>query len=247
VASSRGRGITSAGSHEIRNRDFRFSWLPTRIALAKHQRGGTRPREGDGTSPSGCDAGGYEVAACADGRDNDADGLVDFEDADCCDGSAGQLYAMDLRKGRLRPRGGTQSLLRLKGTLVRSGLGGTLDPPTQLVGVQLRSSESGEVLCAGFPAGSFQTVKKGFRYSRKKRPLPVEVGRNLDRVRVKVSKSGQVRFKLKGRRAELTTPPEGTITVTVGFSTPGADPSTNVCSQAVRLFRGGKRGQLRFP
>jgi CSLREA domain-containing protein len=79
VASSRGRGITSAGSHEIRNRDFRFSWLPTRIALAKHQRGGTRPREGDGTSPSGCDAGGYEVAACADGRDNDADGLVDFD------------------------------------------------------------------------------------------------------------------------------------------------------------------------
>jgi CSLREA domain-containing protein len=49
------------------------------VALTTDQRGGTRPREGDGTSPSGCDAGAYEVAACADGRDNDGDGLVDFD------------------------------------------------------------------------------------------------------------------------------------------------------------------------
>jgi hypothetical protein len=49
------------------------------VALTQDQRGGTRPREGDGTSPSGCDVGAYEVTACADGRDNDADGLVDFD------------------------------------------------------------------------------------------------------------------------------------------------------------------------
>jgi hypothetical protein len=49
------------------------------IALTKDQRGGMRPREGDGSAPSGCDVGAYEVAACADGRDNDGDGLVDFD------------------------------------------------------------------------------------------------------------------------------------------------------------------------
>ena len=38
-----------------------------------------RPREGDGSAPSGCDIGAYEVAPCADGLDNDGDGLVDFD------------------------------------------------------------------------------------------------------------------------------------------------------------------------
>jgi len=28
---------------------------------------------------------------------------------------------------------------------------------------------------------------------------------------------------------------------------PGTPSSQNVCSQAVRLFRGGKKGQLKFP
>src|SRR5262249_10583702 len=49
------------------------------ITLTKDQRGGARPREGDGAPPAACDVGAYEVAACADGRDNDADGLVDFD------------------------------------------------------------------------------------------------------------------------------------------------------------------------
>jgi hypothetical protein len=49
------------------------------VALTKDQRGGMRPREGDGSAPSGCDIGAYEVAPCADGLDNDGDGLVDFD------------------------------------------------------------------------------------------------------------------------------------------------------------------------
>ena len=49
------------------------------IPLTKDQRGGMRPREGNGGAPSGCDIGAYEVAACADGIDNDGDGLIDFD------------------------------------------------------------------------------------------------------------------------------------------------------------------------
>ncbi len=49
------------------------------VKLTKDQRGGSRPREGDGSAPSGCDIGAYEVAPCADGLDNDGDGLVDFD------------------------------------------------------------------------------------------------------------------------------------------------------------------------
>jgi hypothetical protein len=50
---------------------------------------------------------------CGDCIDNDGDGAIDFEDPDCCDATSDQLYAMVLRKGRLRQKGGTQSLLRL--------------------------------------------------------------------------------------------------------------------------------------
>jgi hypothetical protein len=49
------------------------------VKLTKDQRGGMRPREGNGGAPNGCDIGAYEVAPCADGLDNDGDGLVDFD------------------------------------------------------------------------------------------------------------------------------------------------------------------------
>jgi hypothetical protein len=49
------------------------------VALNKDQRGGWRPREGDGAAPNGCDVGAYEVQACADGIDNDSDGFIDFD------------------------------------------------------------------------------------------------------------------------------------------------------------------------
>jgi hypothetical protein len=183
---------------------------------------------------------------CGDCLDNDGDGQVDFEDEDCCDAAAGQLFQMDLRKGRLRSRGASQSALRLKATLARTGLAAKLDPPGQLVGVQIRS-EAGEVLCASVPTGSFKKRRNAYRFSRKKTPVPVDVGRNLDRIQVKKTKTGQVRFRLKAKRAELATPAEGILRITVGFTRGDGIASQNACSQAVRLFRGGKRGQLTFP
>ena len=66
-------------------------------------------------------------------------------------------------------------------------------------------------------------------------------------MRIKTTKRGLVRFRLSAKRAHLTTPAEGTLQITVGFTRGRAETSQNVCSQAVRLFRGGKRGQLTFP
>jgi hypothetical protein len=187
-----------------------------------------------------------QAETCGDCLDNDRDGLVDFEDPDCCDAAAGQLFDMHLQKGRVRSRAASQSTLRLKGTLARSGLAGKLDPRTQQVGVQIRS-EAGEIFCASIPTGSFAKKRNVYRFSRKKTPLPVEIARNLDRVHVKMTKKGLVRFRVKAKRAELTTPAEGQLRITVGFTRAGAAGSENACSQAVRLFRGGKRGQLVFP
>jgi len=193
-----------------------------------------------------CVAGG-EI--CGDCIDNDGDGLTDFEDPDCCDASAGQLFAMELRKGRVRPRKSAEALLRLKGGLARSGLASMIDPPTNVVALQIESQENGEVLCAMIPAGKFVKAKKGrtFNYSRKKAQVPLELGRNLDRIVIKILKNGQVRYRAKGKHTALRTPPEGTLRITFGFSRPGSPASDNVCSQAVRVFRGGKKGQLRYP
>jgi hypothetical protein len=183
---------------------------------------------------------------CGDCRDNDGDGLVDFEDADCCDAGTGQLFEMDLRKGRVRSKTGAASLLRLKATLAKSGLASRIALPGQHVGIQLRT-DAGEVLCAAVPAGSFTKKKQSYRFSRKKTPVPTEIGRDIDRVLVKVTKKGQVKFRLKAKRAALVTPATGGIVrITVGFTTQGGSASQNVCSQAVRAFRGGKNG-LKFP
>jgi hypothetical protein len=179
---------------------------------------------------------------CNDGVDNDGDGFVDFEDPDCCDPQADQKFDLELKKGRFRPRAAQQSSVRLKGGLARSGLAGRIDPVTQEVVVQINSAGSGEVLCAAIPAGKFVKKKKQtFRFSRKKTPVPTEIGRDLDRVLVKLTKKGQVKFRLKAKRAALVTPATGGIVrITVGFTTQGGSASQNVCSQAVRTFRGGK-------
>jgi hypothetical protein len=185
---------------------------------------------------------------CGNCIDDDGDGLVDFEDPDCCAAQAGQLFQMDLRHARLRPRRATgRTLLRVKSALARSGLAGRIDPLAQQVGIQIRSADRGELLCASIPAGKFLKRKKGYVFSQKRTPLPPELGRNLNRVRIKPLKSGVVAFRMKGRQALLATPAEGTLQISVGFMRPGTPSSQNVCSQAVRLFRGGKKGQLAFP
>jgi hypothetical protein len=184
---------------------------------------------------------------CGDCIDNDGDGFTDFEDPDCCDPEAGQRFPLELKKGKFRPRSAAQSGLRLKGALAKTGLGGKIEPPANQVIVQIHS-DAGEVLCASIPAGKF-VKKRGrtFRYSSKRTPLPVEMGKNLDRVVIKVKKNGQVRFRVKGKRAQLATPARGTIQITLGFLRPGAPASQNACSQGVRIFRSGKKGQLSFP
>src|SRR6185503_18907722 len=80
---------------------------------------------------------------CDDCRDNDGDGLTDFEDPDCCSKQTGQLFDMDFRKGRLRAHSSSQSTLRLKGTIAR-GLGSKMDPTAQQVGIQIRNQADGE-------------------------------------------------------------------------------------------------------
>ena len=58
------------------------------------------------------------------------------------------------------------------------------EAPHQQVAVQIRDA-NGQLLCAQLPAGTFTKRRKAFRFSRKKTPLPVEIARDLDRMRVK--------------------------------------------------------------
>jgi len=59
---------------------------------AMDARGVARPQDGDFDGVSGCDIGafelGFEADLCADGADNDGDGLLDCADDDCCAAAA---------------------------------------------------------------------------------------------------------------------------------------------------------------
>jgi hypothetical protein len=67
-----------------------------------------------------------------------------------------------------------------QGTLAKSGLASRIALPGQHVGIQVRT-DAGEVLCAAVPSGSFTKKKQSYRFSRKKKPVPTEIGRDLDR------------------------------------------------------------------
>jgi hypothetical protein len=184
---------------------------------------------------------------CGDCIDNDGNGLTDFEDPACCSQLAGEIFPMTIKKGKLRPMVKGRSLLRMRGTLARSGLAAMIDPPNEDVFLQIRQQNTGELLCAKIPTGKFVKLRKIFRYSRKKNPAPPELAHDLDKMKIKVLKNGQVRFAVKGKGVLADTPPQGAIQVTIGFRRPAKGNAANVCSSATRAFRSGKKNAVIFP
>jgi hypothetical protein len=80
-------------------------------------------------SPNGCTCVASAVVReiCGDCADNDGDGLVDFQDSDCC--PQHQSYAMTVTKGRLKARGATTKL-KLRSRLAQSGPTSSRPPRT---------------------------------------------------------------------------------------------------------------------
>ena len=178
---------------------------------------------------------------CGNCIDDDGNGLTDFEDPACCMQS--QAFTMTVTRGLLRPRGAT-TRLKLKSLLAKVGLA-DVNPLKQDVFVQIRPAGGTDVLCAKAPADKFMKMHGAFKFwDRQHRVASAE---GISDIRVQVRRDGSVRFSAVGKRVKFSTPPAGTLQVTVGFRDPATAEAGNRCSTQTQAFRTGRQGQLLAP
>jgi hypothetical protein len=191
-------------------------------------------------SPEACRCVGGPKEICGNCIDDDANGQTDFEDVACCPQQ--QSFAMTVRRGRLRPRGGT-TRLRLSSILAQSGLD-KVNPRKQDVFLQIRPLGGTDLLCAKVPAAKFMRMHGAFKFwDRKHR---VASAKGLDDMNIRVKKTRSVRLRTVGRRVQFRMPGHGSLQVTVGFHDPVSD-AQNSCSTQVQAFRTGRAGRLIAP
>jgi len=182
------------------------------------------------------------VEICGNCIDDNLNGLTDFEDPACCSGSAGQAFVTDFRRGRIKPRTESESLLRLKSVLATGGF--EADAATDEVQLQIREQDGPEVLCTIVPPAGFAQRGRVFRFRNP--DGAVESAKGVRLMFVKMRKNGEVRFRAKARQGQFATPATGSLRITVGFRDPsGANPPR--CSAADVLFRRNQKGALIYP
>ena len=178
---------------------------------------------------------------CDNCLDDDGDGDVDFEDADCC--SAGQTATLTLKKGLIKPAPADRAKVSLAATLSASGLAsGTT--ATQDVFLQL-ASDGGEVVCARVPAAQITRKKNGVVFKDPKHAVTSALG--VDRLVVSQKKTGSGRLKAGGKQVMLTPPAPGPIAVVLGLRNPDLDQGTSTCAKGTATFHATKKGVLKFP
>lgn len=174
------------------------------------------------------------VEDCGNCRDDDGDGDVDLEDADCC---AGGTTALTLRTALMKPRNGNAgSKLALAGNAPWT----LAQPPVPSdVLLQLRAVDADTGLCATFPAAAFQ---------RRKQTLRLRHGGSrpdgLSSVTLKGKPGDPVALAVAGKRTTLAVPGVGDLRVTWALR----DGAGQVrCSGTRAALRPAKKGALRFP
>jgi hypothetical protein len=181
------------------------------------------------------------VEICGNCLDDDGDGLVDFEDADCCSSTSGAL--LDLKKGLLRPGDGAVAKVKLKAKTSASGLPASTTS-TQDLSLQIRT-ESGEVLCARVAAAEMVRKKRALKFRDKSGSVGFAEG--LTKVTIKEKKKdGSGKLNAGGKKVELTVPAAGPLTVTLALRDPATAEAGNYCASGTFTFRETKKG-LRFP
>ncbi|MFN8544027.1 MAG: hypothetical protein U0807_07470 [Candidatus Binatia bacterium] len=164
--------------------------------------------------------------SCGNCIDDDGDGLVDYEDPDCCAVRGEiQLKSGKFQRGKGGPRNGKLTL----NTILGSQFVG-VDPTTQPVTVQL-SNETGKALyCFSAGAGKWSRRGKGFVFSEPLAPLIKGA--------MKATKKNTVTFATNGKNIDVSgfTKPSLTATVRVG----------DRCASATTSLKTSKTGQ-KFP
>ncbi len=147
---------------------------------------------------------------CGDCLDNDGDGLVDYEDPDCC----AQPWSLGLRRmlvRRISSRGHNALALKaVSSTPAPSGL----DPVAQDATLQI-ADDHGELFCSVMPSSSWRRRGNGHRFVFRDPSGRLAGGLVKGRL---VVKTGKVLFATGGRKKVRMRPPESTtLRVTVGI------------------------------
>ena len=175
-----------------------------------------------------------ETELCDNCSDDDGDGLVDFEDPDCCVAAAAPLT---LRKSTLRPRGVGVAKLKLTAKLATGPVAdGTV--ATQDLTIQLRGP--GDAFCARVPAGSLVRRQKSLTFRGN-----ILGAHGVERISL-VEKRRGAKLAVSGSDAQLDAPAPGPITAILGLRDPATAETGNQCASGSAVFRAAKRG-VRYP
>jgi hypothetical protein len=176
---------------------------------------------------------------CGNCRDDDGDGLVDFEDPGCCPGGTA---AMTLKKlGIAAGKKGTK--LALSGTLAESGVApGTA--ATQDVFLQVATAGQ-QLLCAHVPAANLKRKKSRLRFTDAAHS--VVSAASLERLRLRAKKDGSGALAAGSKAMPFTVPSAGPAVVTLGLRDPAAAEGGNRCARAQAALEASKKGALRLP
>ena len=198
------------------------------------------------TTTAGCDQKVYDFTgspttttipggeSCTNCLDDDGDGLIDYEDADCCTGTTGTL-ALQRVRARTRKQG---TRVALKGGTSALTLG---QPPTpQPVVLQLHPND-GTTLCATIPSDRWRARKNGLLFGDPKRASASAAG--LSRIRLRRQGDGSLHFGAKGQRSPLVMNDPGALRVTLAALS-ATGPAQ--CGSAVVSLT-GKKGNLHYP
>lgn len=185
-----------------------------------------------GTPPIDPEPEGPEIN-CGNCADDDADGLTDFEDPDCCAGGP----TVSLQRAQMKP---AKTLSRV---LLKGALGGTLpDVTTTGLTLQVRPTGGDALLCARIPPNALRRKGKAVRFVDKKGKVSGAGG--LANVVLKSKKDGSAALTIAAKKAAFATPPAGPLTITFGFgdgTTPGH------CTAITPTFRAKKKGAIVAP
>jgi len=168
---------------------------------------------------------------CGDCIDNDGDGLVDYEDPDCC----GQASLLGLQRMRVRSAGSKGRRLALKALYLRSVRPG-FDPTTQDTTVQIADSH-GELFCKTIAAAKWKRRDGGHAFLF--RDPQGRFAGGLAGGRFRVKRNGKVIFSTRGRKTmEMRATKDRTLSLAVRIG--------DLCMQTTAALRSNRKG-LVFP
>jgi hypothetical protein len=171
--------------------------------------GGTgNPGAGNCQGADCSDAGGHVAEVCGDCQDNDGDGLVDYEDPDCCQ----QIDPLTLARlvMRKRPRAAGDSL-RIRSRALAPGLT-SLNPARDGVTLQL-SDGAGPLYCHDV---AIATTKGGLKHGVFRfRDTTGTLAAGLRQARFKIRKDGRIVFRAAGSKMHLRAATDAGLRVTL--------------------------------